>query len=438
MKEVPIEQMTEAFFEGGADEEDDREDHAEEEDCEYTPSELEVFVLEDPLLAGLKLLMLHFPSCLHHININIIAISIAFFHQHIPSLDTTPQYSQSSTQRTAIIMTYPTPTTSAADDGATSFRFPDLPAEMKNRVYEELLVMPSDTDDNQNRHCYPQILSASKEINNDAKGLLYSDNTLNCDFTTSFDERFRNLISTIPTILEIKLHNKTNTPQEYEFSEHIIEMCCIPAHSFFRKIANLNININIEAEELPDGIFQNSLLWFASSLMDNHSLKKVKITYTCDYDPILPGVAAETLYSLRRLRNIPQVEVTGDVTAELATSIKNDMQSTEPAINTLRRARQMRANCEAQFEFLDRHHFQLAMPFGIMVKLWSTIDWLEMFDEEAYIHLLIDEKNEAYWQRQMDILERDLPSMEELEVMRRALCFFQWGHEADEDFFDDI
>jgi hypothetical protein len=372
----------------------------------------------------------------HHININIIAISIAFFHRHILSLDTAPQYSQSSIQRTAIIMTYPTPTTSAAN-GASSFRFPDLPAEMKNLVYEELLVMPPDTDDSQNRHCYPQILSASKEINDDAKGLLYSDNTLTCDFTTNFDERIRNLIGTTPTILKIKLHNKANTPQEYEFSEHILEMCCIPPDSFFRKIANLNININIEAEELPDGIFQNSLLVFASSLMDNHSLKKVKITYTCAYGPVLPGVAAETLYFLRRLRNIPEVEVTGEVTAELATSIKNDMQSNQPAINTFMRSRQLLAKCKAQFEFLDRLKFREAMPFGVLDTLWSTIDWLEMFDKDAYVQLLNDEKDEVFMQQEMDILERDLPSMEELENMRRALCFFEWVSEGDVDFFDD-
>ncbi|SMR51385.1 unnamed protein product [Zymoseptoria tritici ST99CH_1E4] len=53
------------------------------------------------------------------------------------------------------------------------FRFLDLPPELRNHIYRELLALPAASSD---RGCYPQILAASKQINDEATGLLYEDN----------------------------------------------------------------------------------------------------------------------------------------------------------------------------------------------------------------------------------------------------------------------
>ncbi|RMZ12142.1 hypothetical protein D0860_03112 [Hortaea werneckii] len=52
------------------------------------------------------------------------------------------------------------------------FRFLDLPAEMRNLVYRELLVWPS----NKPERCWPQILSTCRQVNDEAKHIIYTEN----------------------------------------------------------------------------------------------------------------------------------------------------------------------------------------------------------------------------------------------------------------------
>ncbi|KAI7221864.1 hypothetical protein KC333_g1471 [Hortaea werneckii] len=52
------------------------------------------------------------------------------------------------------------------------FRFLDLPAELRNRVYRELLVWPS----NRPERCWPQILSTCRQVNGEAKDIIHTEN----------------------------------------------------------------------------------------------------------------------------------------------------------------------------------------------------------------------------------------------------------------------
>ncbi|RMY45206.1 hypothetical protein D0865_10058 [Hortaea werneckii] len=52
------------------------------------------------------------------------------------------------------------------------FRFLDLPAEMRNLSYRELLVWPS----NRLERCWPQILSTCRQVNDEAKDIIYKEN----------------------------------------------------------------------------------------------------------------------------------------------------------------------------------------------------------------------------------------------------------------------
>ncbi|KAI7548897.1 hypothetical protein KC331_g4125 [Hortaea werneckii] len=52
------------------------------------------------------------------------------------------------------------------------FRFLDLPAEMRNLVYRELLVWPS----NRLERCWPQILRTCRQVNDEAKDIIYTEN----------------------------------------------------------------------------------------------------------------------------------------------------------------------------------------------------------------------------------------------------------------------
>ena len=64
-----------------------------------------------------------------------------------------------------------------ADKNAT-FRFMDLFPELRNAVYRELLTLHSEGG---KWFCYPEILVASRQINQEATSLLYLENTVRLD-----------------------------------------------------------------------------------------------------------------------------------------------------------------------------------------------------------------------------------------------------------------
>lgn len=60
-------------------------------------------------------------------------------------------------------------------DFDSTFRFLDLPPELRNQVYKELLqIQPS--SGNRKRSCFPQILATSRQIHEEVYNILYKDN----------------------------------------------------------------------------------------------------------------------------------------------------------------------------------------------------------------------------------------------------------------------
>ncbi|KAK6396927.1 hypothetical protein LTR65_007425 [Meristemomyces frigidus] len=57
-------------------------------------------------------------------------------------------------------------------DAATSFRFLDLPPEMRNMVYKELVVLQDSW------YCHPQILATCQQVHDEATSILYGDNLI--------------------------------------------------------------------------------------------------------------------------------------------------------------------------------------------------------------------------------------------------------------------
>ncbi|TKA27018.1 hypothetical protein B0A50_05209 [Salinomyces thailandicus] len=74
-------------------------------------------------------------------------------------------------------------------DKRSTFQFMELPAEMRNRVYRELLVWPSDEGCGGGR-CWPQILAVSKQINHEARDIIYEENSapINVSITIDYNE----------------------------------------------------------------------------------------------------------------------------------------------------------------------------------------------------------------------------------------------------------
>lgn len=265
----------------------------------------------------------------------------------------------------------------SAADKALRFRFRDLPAEMRNQVYDELLISQraSFTVDK----CYPQILATNREIHSDATGILYADNTLRCSFVFTHsdnpsDYRF-----------QITLHDKyypdSNWAENRKLSaaqvHDLAAVCELPVASKFHKIANLDIYVH--ASNVGDfdshrsngfktrGALQNGLLAFVSSLMDGHCLKRVSLSFTCAerWWPFGQPVAIDqsswaghSLYPFRRLRGIDQVTVSGNISTDLAEAIAGDMQSDRPAFNTWHELQRVQALLDSYLELIRAHHLE--------------------------------------------------------------------------------
>ncbi|KAK3680343.1 hypothetical protein LTR37_021312 [Vermiconidia calcicola] len=62
-----------------------------------------------------------------------------------------------------------------------SFRFLDLPPELRNHIYMYLLVFRTDRSGGQRRTCYPSILATSKQVHQESCPVLYRNATVDVD-----------------------------------------------------------------------------------------------------------------------------------------------------------------------------------------------------------------------------------------------------------------
>lgn len=74
------------------------------------------------------------------------------------------------------------------------FRLLDLPVEMRLNVYRELLLFSKTIDMDEfdegedDKFCYPAILQTCREINKEAKSVLYDENTISVNFEFNDDD----------------------------------------------------------------------------------------------------------------------------------------------------------------------------------------------------------------------------------------------------------
>lgn len=278
-----------------------------------------------------------------------------------------------------------------AADRIYTFRFLDLPPEMQNLVYSKLLIMLP-AHDRKRKHCFPQILSTCREVSNDATGILYSENDIDCKFSVTY---YKNDGES-----KIKLHND-------------VVMCDTFwnkfASSFFHNLTSITIYVHVgkahDSRTSPYEYMPNTLLAFASSLMDNHVLAKVKIEISdgCDDEDGTFGDldAACILYPLRRLRGISKVEVMGNVSTDLARSIQDDMESVKLASNTLWRQQSLKLQGQA---YLEYYYSQISEP-----------EFRRTYVEDSFEHQIINKLDEL----------KDMPYNDEYRLYRNE------SHEAE-------
>lgn len=350
-------------------------------------------------------------------------------------------------------------------DRARSFRFLDLPPEMRNLIYYELLILRPRTGWSQSetkKICHPQILATCHEIQEDATGILYEDNTVACDFTITqnrydgdvgFDTEVQ-----LPHMEQgesywsgLKVWYPAIFPDVRDDSA--ISACQLTADYMLHKIANIDINVSVNhlgsfrsidsTDEHWTWTMQNFLLVFASALMDNHNIKNLNIVFLagevgdaradlCNREdslanPIDSEWAKAILYPFHRLHGINQVTITGDVPSDVAESLKAEMEGTRPAYNTWRQYCLTSDRHKLYADLINEIHASAAKkgvsdldnkfdePLSILDKGSQLPKW------DLYHPVVIDAKDEAKLRSQITDVEsllNRLPSMTDLISLR--------------------
>ena len=193
--------------------------------------------------------------------------------------------------------------TKANDEAA--FRFMDLPPELRNLVYRELLVLP-----NKSLTCHPQILRASQLIHGEATGLLYGENVV--QITVHFNEvwihstRFRTY------------YPRTNTRND-DF-RHLVGTDFLRQVQHLRIVFGFSPAARIQATPVFPHIAMigNVICSVARHLAASHRLRSLEIDLTsavryrrCRAHSGLVQSMETAFYPLRLLGRIPSLSLNG-------------------------------------------------------------------------------------------------------------------------------
>ncbi|KAF2485989.1 hypothetical protein BDY17DRAFT_69156 [Neohortaea acidophila] len=224
-------------------------------------------------------------------------------------------------------------------DRRQTFRFMDLPPELRTWVYGFLLTLvPKKTGGYRKpKYCHPNILRTCHQMNNEAKCVLYDDNTVQCTFE-KIEEDYDHY-SQKCSINDISVEYYDERPDAMEdFPEYL------------RRFSHLSISVRYEiefciSEDGPDFMPLNHMLCaFTSFLMAGHRLQKLEIDLDLNLD-LLEYADADSdttyklvLYPFLRLRNVGQVDIfTYDYAfpACIRRTLSRDMSMSGAVMNTL-------------------------------------------------------------------------------------------------------
>jgi hypothetical protein len=326
-------------------------------------------------------------------------------------------------------------------DKVKSFRFLDLPAEMRNLIYAQLLIFGRCSHcPRVHEACHTGILRANKQVYKEAGNILYDDNEIRCNFGASgYEDEPEDFFSWI--------HVKETRGLSNSMDHIFLGMSQIP--DWFRRIQCLRIDLDFCGGSVGAAGFklQACLLNLASFLMDEHRLKKLKVVITNsfedpdgdddEFDEDGNNIAERldaTLYPLRRLRGLEQVEFIG-VDKSLAKSTVAEMQKTSgPVFNTLMHFNNLREEAKGYarlLETVDPGSFGLNEPFGdepgrLSNDIQMLVEELGDYDEmDGMYDPFADVKTETNTRRKMEELRDCLAKVQFLEFERRKKEFIK-------------
>lgn len=224
------------------------------------------------------------------------------------------------------------------------FRFLDLPPEMRNLVYSHLLTVRLHCSCCQDWFCYPEILRTCRQINHEAKDILYAENEITCVFgITAFHSWDYTMHARVHTVE----YSKKDASHLAHYDKAV---GMYPA--FLRKVHRLKIKLCMHGND--DGLLRacagirRYLMGLASFLMDAHRVQTLSVTL-CNHAGADEEDVENMLYPLRRLRGVSgSIEFPNELSDSCADAMRAEMGGLGTRVfNTLRHLQSLKGEAEA-------------------------------------------------------------------------------------------
>lgn len=308
-------------------------------------------------------------------------------------------------------------------DRQWSFRFLDLPPEMRLLVYRQLfLIKTFPYSDHRYSSMHPAILRSCKQIYEEARSVPYDELVYKVDFNVVAENYGRD---NKHAMVHMDFKAAGCTHAKYLRVPQAIN----DYPEFLRRIARLEVRLTYKVKGnvgvLGDGASARNpyLYTLASFLMDGHRLKtlNLKLDPSSEMEDWNYGMV---LYPLRRLRNISNVNICGYIPKKVEKKLLRDLKSVEPAFNTMRQWKLLADQAEAQFGIHEAIHGESECTCGeclpeCIQDLHFHMRSLDVAKEESCFSSYLEENLIARLAKLRNVLDR--VSVSDLEAQVKKL-----------------
>ncbi|KAK3707029.1 hypothetical protein LTR37_012361 [Vermiconidia calcicola] len=233
------------------------------------------------------------------------------------------------------------------DDAVASFRFLGLAPELRNIIYRELLTLRS-VRGHSGRKCWTSILRASKQIYEEAHGILFGDNDFEVIISGYCQPAVRGGYYWV--VHSDLVHRVFDGPQK-------LGQVISNWPNWLRKVQRLSLTIEIHynnPENLPDpsNIFKGinySVYSICSFLVEQNHLQKLEVQVQANSFPKFAAISHKMMWPLVKLTSATDCKIIGiseDAQQRLHQEMQRNDSNEQKPVNSLVKAHKLvaRAN----------------------------------------------------------------------------------------------
>ena len=212
----------------------------------------------------------------------------------------------------------------------TTFQFLELPPELRNHIYLELLTLRNRTGHRRGMYCFPDILRTTKQIWKEAESIMYGENTPEVAFSQNMGgisityEKLGN--TSMPVYTMQPRHTLSGPRFAVPMGSHLQ-----PAPTWSSRLArfqNINVTITIRNGDIS---FSRDLYMFVTGLAASKKVKAVKFNMESITDDQMTSLK-DALWPVAFLTSKDDLVITG-IPEELMASMKSKTSLLEPLPN---------------------------------------------------------------------------------------------------------